>query len=121
MQLCVLLLVGAGKSISEIFADKSIRKNNLLPPLQELLGRKKASLREASLARGCDLFNQLQQARMLTGVPSAVSVAEVGGDVDLFHQWQHARMISEGEPGEMLTGMPSAVSAAEVGGDIKAT
>ena len=120
MQLCVLLLVGAGKSISEIFADKSIRKNNLLPPLQELLGRKKASLREASLARGCDLFNQLQQARMLTGVPSAVSVAEVGGDVDLFHQWQHARMISEGEPGEMLTGMPSAVSAAEVGGDIKA-
>ena len=92
MQLCVLLLVGAGKSISEIFATVggAIRKNSSLPPLQELLGRKRAYLREATFARGRDLFLQ----------------------------WKQERMLGEREPGEMLTAVPSALSAAaEVGGD----
>ena len=91
MQLCVLLLVGAGKSIGEICATVStIRKNSSLPPLQELLGRKRAYLREATFARGRDLFLQ----------------------------WKQERMLGEREPGEMLTAVPSALSAAaEVGGD----
>ena len=86
MQLCVLLLVGAGKSISEIFATVggAIRKNSSLPPLQELLGRKRAYLREATFARGRDLFLQ----------------------------WKQERMLGEREPGEMLTAVPSALSAA---------